>query len=340
MNMVEQMNGTRTDVQIERATVPVGISESDYRLCVRAALLYYRDGLSQSEIGARLGYSRIKINRVLGKARSYGILEIRVKVPHGWHVGLETDLVNAFGLRAAVVVDADLAGETTKARIAEGAAKWLARHLQPNMRVGLGIGRTVAHLPETFRLDQPIDCTFIEVLGAVYTPDWSKFDVTSKMAELAGGTREALQAPGFVTNADLGVMLINEPSVAAALKRARESDIIIQSVGPVDTSAILFQSGVLGEGDLKDLRGRGAVGDALGYYYDIEGVRVESSTDSKLIGVDLDDLRHIDWSVIVAAGEHKVEPIIGGIRGGYFNVLITDESTAESLLANYSRNAQ
>ena len=82
------------------------------------------------------------------------------------------------------------------------------------------------------------------------------------------------------------------------------------------------------------------MGDALGYYYDIEGVRVESSTDSKLIGVDLDDLRHIDWSVIVAAGEHKVEPIIGGIRGGYFNVLITDESTAESLLAHYSRNAQ
>ena len=76
MNMVEQMNGTRTDVQIERATVPVGISESDYRLCVRAALLYYRDGLSQSEIGARLGYSRIKINRVLGKARSYGILHL------------------------------------------------------------------------------------------------------------------------------------------------------------------------------------------------------------------------------------------------------------------------
>jgi len=333
------MNSLRTNVQMEWTTSPPGISESDYRLCVQAAMLYYRDGLSQGEIGDQLGYSRIKINRVLGMARTLGILEIRVKVPVGWHIDLESDLAAAYDLRGAVVVSSDNTENVAASTLAEGAATWLTHHLQPNMRVGLGIGRTLSHMPETFRLDQPIECTFIEVLGTVYTQDWATLDVTSKMAELAGGTREILQAPGFVTNPDLGMLLAKEPSVADALNRARESDIMMQSVGPVDTSAILYQSGIIHADDLADLRSRGAVGDALGYYYDIDGERVQSRTDSNLIGIDLDDLRSVPWSVLVAGGTQKVEPIIGGLRGGYFNVLITDATTATALL-EHDRAAQ
>lgn len=334
------MNELRTDVRVERAAVPPGISEADYRLCVRAAMLYYQEGLTQSEIGIQLGYSRIKINRVLGMARTYGILEIRVKVPVEWHLELEADLIRSFGLRDAVVVSADQSGRELESVLAEGAAAWLARHIQPAMRVGLGIGRTVAHLPERFGLDQPIDCTFIEVVGSVYTRDWAKFDVTSKMAELAGGTREVIQAPGFVTDSDLGVLLSKEPSVADALNRARESDIAIQSVGPVDTSAILFQYGVLTSDDLEDLHQRGAVGDALGYYYDLEGSPVPFHTDSNVIGVGLDDLRRVPWSVVVAGGPEKVQPIIGGLRGGYFNVLITDDVTANAVVTANAGDAQ
>lgn len=301
-------------------------------------MLYYRDGLSQSEIGDQLGYSRIKINRVLGMARTLGILEIRVKVPIGWHIELESDLASAYGLRGAVVVSSDGTEQVTASALAEGAATWLTQHIQPEMRIGLGIGRTLSHLPETFRLPQPVDCTFIEVLGTVYTQDWATLDVTSKMAELAGGSREVLQAPGFVTNPDLGLLLAKEPAVADALKRARESDIMMQSVGPVDTSAILYLSGVLGSDDLADLTKRGAVGDALGYYYDINGKRIQSRTDSNLIGIDLDDLRDVPWSVLVAGGAHKVEPIVGGLRGGYFNVLITDDTTATALLEHHREN--
>ncbi len=82
----------RSDAQSGSTTIPPGISEADYRLSVRAAALYYQQGLTQSEIGDRLGYSRVKISRVLAMAREQGILEIRVKVPADWHSGLEADL--------------------------------------------------------------------------------------------------------------------------------------------------------------------------------------------------------------------------------------------------------
>ena len=325
------MNTYRADVQ-RGAAVPPGVSEADYRLGVRAALLYYQEGLTQHEIGARLGYSRMKINRVLAMARKRGILEIRVKVPTGWHLDLETELIRLLDLRDAVVVSADQLGRSLESALAGGAAEWLPQHLQPGTRVGLGVGRTIAHLPESFRLTHAVDCTFVEAIGSVYMHDWAQFDVTSKMAELAGGSRESLLAPGAVTDPDLGTKLAMEPVVAEALNRARQSDIILQSVGPVDASAILFEYGILTAENLEDLRQRGAVGDALGYYFDIEGRHVEFPTDSNLIGLKLADLRNIPWSVLVAGGDAKVEAIVGGLRGGYFNVLVTDDVTARAVI--------
>jgi len=326
------MHTARTDVHLIEAASRAGISDADYRLCVQAAMLYYQDGLTQAEIGDKLGYSRVKINRVLSLAREVGIVEIRMKVPPGWHLGLENELLRTFNLRDAVVVTSASEGQALESALAAGAATWLSQRLEPGMRVGFGIGRTISRLPETFHLEQPIDCTFIEVVGTVYAEEWDRLDVTSRMAQLAGGSHEILHSPGVVTDPVLGVLLAKEPSVVAALNRARESDIIIQSVGPVDTSAILLQSGVLGSDDLEELRSRGAVGDALAYYFDIDGNRVPCRTDSSLIGIDLDDLKRVPRSVLVAGGERKVEPILGALRGGYFNVLITDATTAESLL--------
>ena len=294
--------------------------------------MLHKAGLTQSEIGERLGYSRIKINRVLALARVHGVLEVMVNVPAGWHVELETELIRLFGLRDVVIVSAEESGRSLESVLAEGAAGFLAEHLEAGMRVGIGIGRTVAHLPERFRPDRRIDCSFIELVGAAYTSDWARFDVTFRMAELAGGKREALQAPGYLTDPDLSTRLALEPAVAETLDRARASDVMIQSVGPVDTSAILFQYGVLTIDDLDDLRDRGAVGDALGYYYDIDGNHVESRTDPNLIGIGLDDLRHVPWSVLVAGGPAKVTPIVGGLRGGYFNTLVTDDETAQTLI--------
>jgi deoxyribonucleoside regulator len=322
----------RTDVQPELAGIRPGISEADYRLAIRSAMLYYQAGLTQSEIGDRLGYSRVKINRVLRLARSHGILEVQVKIPAGWHIEIETELIRVLGLRDAVVVSSDQSGRTLESVLAEGASQFLLAQLQPGIRIGLGIGRTVAQLPERFRPDRQVDCSFIELIGSTYNQDWARFDVTSRMAELAGGTREGLQVPGFVTDPDLGSRLAQEPSVADALDRARNSDIMVQSVGPVDTSAILFESDVLTADDLIDLRERGAVGDALGYYFDINGDHVQSRSDSNLIGISLDDLRNVSWSVLVAGGAAKVQPIIGGLRGGYFNTLVTDDLTATAVL--------
>jgi lsr operon transcriptional repressor len=74
------------------------------------------------------------------------------------------------------------------------------------------------------------------------------------------------------------------------------------------------------------------VGDALGHYFDANGDPVSTFLDDRVIGLGLDDLKRIPWSVVVAGGQEKQKVVQAALQGGYFNVLITDTDTAAYLL--------
>jgi deoxyribonucleoside regulator len=311
-----------------------GLSEEEYRLCVRVALLYYESELTQDEIGKILGYSRVKINRVLRQAREAGIVEIRIHPPADENLRLEDDLMRKYKLRdVRVVPDAD-PGQDLYVSLVRGAASWLKITLKKGMYVGIGLGRTVSFLPQVFRMDDPIDCIFTEVVGAAseISAGLLSYNVTTKLAELAGGRAELFYAPTIVSNPDLKKTLYAEPKVIAALQRARQCQIILQSVGPVDNSALLYQLGHLNDAELSELQHCGAVGDGMGHYFDINGAPVKTMIDDRVIGLELADLYQVPWSVLIGGGPEKVIPIDSALRGKLFNVLITDRRTALALI--------
>ena len=64
--------------------------EAEKSLLARVAWLYYIQGLTQEQVGARLQFSRTKITRLLAHARDEGIVEINInnqylhrKIPAG-----------------------------------------------------------------------------------------------------------------------------------------------------------------------------------------------------------------------------------------------------------------
>ena len=46
----------------------------------------------------------------------------------------------------------------------------------------------------------------------------------------------------------------------------------------------------------------------------------------------LEDIRKVPSKIGIAGGERKVEAVIGAIRGGYINVLITDTECAQKMI--------
>jgi DNA-binding transcriptional regulator LsrR (DeoR family) len=306
------------------------LSQEMYRLCLQAATLYYEDGLTQGEIAKQLGYSRTKIHRVLQTARDEGIVQIQINTPDSTYFDLERKLVRKYDLRDALVVQSSKNPDELYRSLVEGTVSWLKPKLEDGIRIGLGLGRTISHLPEVFEPNGTVNCIFTEVVGAAsdHNREISSYNITSKMAERVGGKAEFFYAPTYVSSPELKAKLINEPSITKALDRARQSDIILQSVGPVDESALLYLDGCLSEADLSQLREKGAVGDALGHYFDREGNPVPSFVDQVMIGLDLKDLTRIPWSVVIAGGTSKVPVIEGALKGDFFNVVITDADSA------------
>ncbi|MEE2035272.1 MarR family transcriptional regulator, partial [Rhodococcus chondri] len=94
---------TRTAPDVETASAP-----EELRLALRAATLYYLDGLTQAEVANRLGVSRATAGRLVARARSQGLVRIEVAVPpdlrDDLHADTERALEQCFGLTEAVVV--------------------------------------------------------------------------------------------------------------------------------------------------------------------------------------------------------------------------------------------
>lgn len=324
---------------VNRSSVPGDarlrrLSPEDHRLCARIARLYFHRDLTQEQIGDQLGLSRVKVNRMLRLAREAGVVEVRIQGVEEPTEALTDGLIAQWRLRDAVVV-ADVHGpDGLGPALASGASAWLAGQLTPPLRVGFGLGRTISRLPETFRVDRPTNCVFTEIEGAA--PDesagFASYNVTSRMGAIAGAKTEFISAPTFVSDPALRDRLLQEPSIARALERARQSDIVMQSVGTVSESALLRIHDVLTDKDLDELRTRGAVGDALGHYFDAEGRHVPFWTDDIHIGLTLDELTKVPLSALVAGGAEKIPAIAGALRGAFFNVLITDAETARALI--------
>ena len=312
----------------------IGLPLAEHRLCARVARLYYESGMTQEQIGEFLGLSRMKVNRLLGLATKSGVVQIQIVGPDEPHAELMHRLQLEFRLKDVRVIPDPLPEQSLRALLAAAMADWLADRLDDELVIGLGLGRTVALIPGTFSVPRPVNCRFVTLEGVGVSPNagFAAYDVTSRLAEAAGGTAGIISAPTFVSTPSTREALMAEPSVSASLEVARGAALMIQSVGTVTTDALLFRHGTLTAGDLTHLQQAGAVGDALGHFFDAEGTRIPWPTDELHIGLTLDDMKGCPTSALVAGGEDKVLAIRGAIRGGFANALIVDAATADKLM--------
>ena len=66
-------------------------------------------------------------------------------------------------------------------------------------------------------------------------------------------------------------------------------------------------------------------------FFTPEGVPVHV-LDDRLIAIEWDELGRIPLVVAMAAGLEKRDAILGALRAGCMNVLVTDETTARAVL--------
>lgn len=303
-------------------------------LVVRAAWMYYEEGFTQQEIAERLGLSRVKVTRLIKQAHEQGIVEIKIQSPMAQFLPLEQELRQKFNLMAAyVTIDAEQ-GEPLQRVLANAAARVLEQRLYPGILVGLGFGHTTSFLPEYFHPRNQINCTFIVLTGGLPTTfqNQNYRSPVERLARQGGGKFLYLNAPLLASSMEIRKAILSDRAISEAIELARKCEVALLSVGQVKENATLIRNGMINQEDFNQIIRLGGVGDALGRFYNKEGQELDTNFNKRLIGLSIDELREIPTRIVVAGGLIKIKAILGALRGGIANILITDAGTGRVLI--------
>jgi DNA-binding transcriptional regulator LsrR (DeoR family) len=141
-----------------------------------------------------------------------------------------------------------------------------------------------------------------------------------------------IPTPIVASTPELAAALKAEPAIQQVLEQACGVEQAIVGVGTPTADATIVQMGYLAAEDIRALQDRHVVGDILGQFFDADGQVVKLPIHDRRIGIELADLAQIPKVVGVAGGLHKAEAILGALRGGFLDVLVTNELAALRLL--------
>ena len=302
-------------------------------LRVRAAWLYYVEGMTQEQIARFMNISRAKVIRLLASARDNGIVRIRIEDRASEQIALERQLVAAFGLADAIVVPAPADEAEITTVVGHAAGTYLTDQLKDGMSVGVGWGATL-HMSLKALGGQPCQrLSVVSLLGGMtHSRAVNPSAVARRIADAFGADCYQLTAPVMVADESVRAALWSEPGLRELLERARHVDLALVSVGDVSEEATLFRQGLLPSSALASLQVAGAVGDVLCHFIDAEGKVVDHPVNRRVVAVDLDDLRRVPKIVVAAGGRRKVAAIRAALKATGAGVLITEEGAARGLL--------
>ncbi len=315
------------------------ISPQHHRLLYRIAQAYYIDGHTQLEIARRFGLSRPKVSRLLQQARDVHVVNISLVPPSEGAADLEHDLEAAYGLEEVVLVDVDRPEEADLVArdLGPAAAECLLRCLKRSSVVAMAWGRTlwatVAALPER---TMP-DVTLVQLTGGLGPVDALEHstELIRRAAQKLNAKLCLLPAPGIVSTYEAARALRQDHQVSEVLKLAARADIAVVGLGVPTCDSVLLKDGtILTADDLQILEANGAVGDIALRYIDTRGRTVSLETlNRRIIGLTLDEIRHIPRVIGVGGGTAKHEVVEAALQSGLLDVLVTDRGTAEAVLS-------
>ena len=312
---------------------------------VQCLELYYRQARSQKDIAEALGVSAATVSRLLKRAFDDGLVRVELDLPRTQE--LETNLVQQFGLRDAVVISAGGRGDV-KEELGVAAAAYFEKVADHGRRVGLSCGftlyQTIRALHErrfrdlalyplsgesTLKLVDISPNTLVGMLAAKYRPHVSAYALPVQHLSLRQIERERRR-------------LLRDPEVREIYESAQAVDIALVGVGQIVERTPGFCSLAESYGvSVRRLREFGVVGEINYQPFDDQGRIVDEPELRGLMrrslsvdGARLQALSRRDdrYVIAVAGGGSKIDAVRGALRGRFMNVLVTDEDVAQAVL--------
>ena len=306
---------------------------SDIQQLVQASRLYYELGETQSRVAEILGVTRPQVSRLLKRARAEGIVEIRIVDGAAVSAAAGDALRDRFGL-AAVHLAPGVAGPEDVGRrmIGRLAAEVLRAAIRDGAVVGVGDGASISAVADAVAADEPVHetgATVVPLCGGYWFTGPAR-EPFRRVADGIGGGALGLLAPGLVDDPATKRALVAHDGVRRIAELWDRLDVAAFGIG-----GPAWNAAALGRDIARELEGDGAVGEVLVSPFDAQGRFVCDALRDRTIAYDARELpaARVPVRIGVAGGPGKVRPILGALRGGMLTHLVTDQPTAEAVLA-------
>lgn len=304
-------------------------------LRLRAAWLYYNQGLTQKDVADKLGISRSTVIRMLDEALKRAEVQIWISDGIGDCVELATRLEKALGLDEAVVVPSPGEQNATAIAKAVGLAlgQFLTEVVTDNMTIGVGWGRTMTASLSGFRPPRRQNCKVVSLLGGIVAVHQTNpIDYTWRLASQLGAECYMFLAPLLVDSIATKRALIEKCGLKTLYDLAENLDLAIVSCGDIGPHSTSLSEGFISHETLEELIAAGCVCDTMFNFLDAEGRPVPHPINDLVMSIDLDTLKKAKHIVICSGGEHRALAIRATMQRIGCNTLITDEAAARELL--------
>ncbi|WP_337270576.1 sugar-binding transcriptional regulator [Oryzifoliimicrobium ureilyticus] len=290
------------------------------------AKLHYEADMAQVDIARKIGVSTATVSRLLQKARALGIVRIEV-LDIASPEEMMRELVDVLKLKRAAVIDRP--STSVLGALAGPLGKLLKEeNLSPGAVIGFGWGRAVREVLSA-GLPKIPGTLAVALNGGMQqaAPHFQINEFVRQAAEQLGGSAHFLHAP-YLSSAELREAFLNDPSVRETVSLWDRLDCAIVGIGlphainPPEASAATEDEQAIG----------GAVGDVIRHYVDVDGKILSWDGEERMIAASVEQLRKVPLSVGVAATVEKAPGIVGAVRSGMINALVTDTPTAQAIL--------
>jgi deoxyribonucleoside regulator len=175
----------------------------------------------------------------------------------------------------------------------------------------------------------------VQMMGGVgaLNPQMDGAELARRLAEALGGQFHYLRAPFLVESPAVRKALLRELEIDAVIEMVRQAELALTGIGSVRPHISgLARAGYVSEEDLHAFMREGAVGDICGQYFTIQGEICGLDLHQRVITIDPPSLRDISCVMAIAAWREKAPAILGALRGGYVDILVTDDAAATEVL--------
>lgn len=300
-------------------------------LLVKISSLYYEEGKTQTEISKLMNLSRPTIASMLQEARDTGIVKIVIQHTNQSIINRQNELREKYQLKNVLIATGD--SHDVKSEVGSLCASLVEEMLPKINHLGVSWGTTVYEYVQHARYFDYKELSIVPLVGGVGNDNmkYHSNHLAFILSEKYNCKVNYFYAPAVAETLEQKEIFLQTELVSHILDLGQQVDLAILGIGNPGESSTYKNMASISEEAIKELKDKKVIGDIGAVFFDEKGESVETTLSDRMIGFNLEDLKKIPDTVILASGTEKVLAIKALLRKQMIDHLIIDATIAEKL---------